>query len=182
MDDVLYQAPRGGKLHFSHCRDLKHKGSDFLSWDQLSVASVDPSDSRLCMWCRRDLLTRRAELERKSRSPESLSEKRSPEDMLRLAQEAIFVARQVIELAEQAGPPVRRAMLTAADAAGRARAQLKERREARKAMRAERRQRELTPADSPSATYDVDADSEEISDADVIVPGNGHSNERPFAE
>src|SRR4051812_22145865 len=149
MDDVLYQAPRGGKLHFSHCRDLKHKGSDFLSWEQVNAASVDPGDSRLCLWCRRDLLTRRAELERKSRSPESSLEKRSPEDVLRLAQEAIVVVRQAIELAEQVGPPVKRAMLTAADSARRARAQLKERREARKAMRAERRQRELKPADPP---------------------------------
>src|SRR3954447_22976051 len=162
MDDVLYEAPRGGKLHFSHCRDLKHKGSDFLSWVQVSAASVDPSDSRLCKWCRRDLLTRRAELERTSGSPESLSEKRSPEDVLRLAQEAIVVARQVIELAEHVGPPLRRAMLAAADSAGRARAQLKERSEARKARRAERMRREINPADPPSSTYDVNADSEEI--------------------
>lgn len=178
MDDVLYRAPRGGKLHFAHCRDLKHKGSDFRSWEQVSAASVDPSDSRLCMWCRRDLLTRRAELERASGSSESLSEKRSPEDLLRLAEEAVVVARQVIELVEHVGPPLKRGILATADSVRRARAQL----QARKARRAEQSRREIKPAVPPSSTYDVDADSEEIADADVIDTADGHSNERPLAE
>jgi hypothetical protein len=181
MDDVLYKAPRG-KLHFSHCRDLEFKGSDFLSWEPVSAASVNPSDPRLCRWCRKDLLMRRAEVERTSRSPESLSEKRSPEDLLRLAQQAIDVSRQVIDLAQQVGPPAKRAMLATADSAGRARTQLKEWRTVRKARRTERRQREIKPADPPSSTYDADADSEEITDADVIDPTDGHSDGQPPCE
>jgi hypothetical protein len=175
MDNVLYQAPRG-KLHFADCRDLAFKGSEFASWEQVSAASVNPSSPRLCRWCRKELLARRAEQERTSRSSESLSERRSPEDLLDSVQRAVDLSRQVIDLAQQVGPPAKRAMLAAADSAGRAKIRLKERRTASLARRAEakalrknaiaeQKQREIKPDDPPLLPYDADADSEEITDA-----------------
>ena len=172
MDDDLYQAPRGGKLHFSHCRDLKHKGSDFPSWERVSASSVSPSDPRLCMWCREDLRRHRAALERKARSPESSPRDRSPEELLGLAQQLVEVGHQAIDLAHRLGPPAKRAML----AAGQARSQLKERRAARRLRRAERKQREIEPADHPTSTYDADAEGEEITDADVLDAADGRSD------
>lgn len=179
MDDVLYQAPRGGKLHFSHCRLLKHLGSDFRSWDQVSAASIAPTNPRLCKWCREDLRKHRAELERTSGSPESLSAARSAEDYLLLGRQAVDLSHQAIDLAQRVGPPAKRAMLATANAAAQARLRLSERRAARKLRRAERRQRELKPADPPTSTHDAEAEAEEITDAGVIDAEEGPSEQPP---
>jgi hypothetical protein len=111
-----------------------------------------------------------------------LSEKRSPEDLLRLLEEAIDLSHKAVDLAQRVGPPAKKVMLITADSARRARTELKERRTARKARRAERRQHEIKPADPPSFTYDADADSEEITDADVVDPADGQRDNQPPPE
>jgi|tagenome__1003787_1003787.scaffolds.fasta_scaffold20855282_2 hypothetical protein len=150
MDDFLYEAPRG-KLHFPHCRDLAHKGSDFLSWERVSTASVEPWDPRLCQWCRTDLRRQRAALELAPRPSGPPSQQRSLEDYMRIGEQAVNGFHQVLDAWERIEPRVTKARM-----------QLREWR----AERAARKQSRLQQADAARLLHEADAEG--VIDAEVV--------------
>jgi hypothetical protein len=158
MDDFLYQAPRG-KLHFPHCRDLAHKGSDFPSWERVTTASVDPRDPRLCQWCRTDLRRQRAALERAPLPSGPASQQRSLEDYIRLGEQAINAVHQALDAWERIEPRVTNA-----------RVQLREWRAARKQSKMQQ---------GNSARVLQEADAEEIIDAEFVDLSPSRDGEPP---
>ena len=177
MDNVLYLAP-AGKLHFRHCRYLKLRGIDFSSWERVPLASVSPSDRRLCEWCRADVRSYRAELEQRPRQ-DARPAARSPEENLALAREWLALYR---EIAPELAPVARKVLEAGTDAASRAKARLQERRSTRQLRRTERHREELERPETPSPAYDADGDATEITDADVVIAGDGQSDAARPAE